>query len=204
MQGVAKEAESLLCSWCWAPSSHKLQWKPVSAHLHAHPRSQLRHARQPSPLPEPQSAPCRRSGSRQALDDGGEQVTGAGFSSSASVPAGSERSAALGSGRARGAAGCRGAAGVQPLPQGEQGRGLQPCAKPSSSRAGQAGRVERDRGSEAAQGEWLGCKMSCLSCSGASNGLGGAGDWLLLPWGSIGAGWTPAVWGSCAEVCPSS
>lgn len=39
------------------------------------------------------------------------------------------------------------AAGIRPLPQGEQGRGLQPCAKLSNSRAGEAERVEGDRGS---------------------------------------------------------
>lgn len=43
--------------------------------------------------------------------------------------------------------------------------------------------MERDRGSGAAQGERLGCKRSCLSSSGASNGLRCRG--VLLPWGSF-------------------
>lgn len=70
-------------------------------------------------------------------------------------------------------------AGVQPLPQGEQGRGLQPCTKLSSSRAREAGRVERDRGSA---GQAAGMQKHCLSSSGVSSGLGAAvGDWPLLP-----------------------
>lgn len=135
---VANDAQSLPCSRCCDPSSCELRWIPIPARPHAHPQSRLRRARHPSrllssPLPDPQSVACRGSGRRQALGDGGEQENGSGIQFTCSVPAGSRRSAALGSGRA---------AGTQPGPR-ARGRGLQPCAR-RRSRAGWAGRVERD------------------------------------------------------------
>lgn len=99
-----------------------------------------------SPLPEPQSTRCCRSGSRQALDDGGDQVTGVRFSSSAFVPAGRERSAALGSGRARRAAGCGGGGG---------GWGTAPAPRRAGMGAAALRKAELDR-----QGGWRGTGAS--------------------------------------------